>query len=340
MDEGVRVAKAELRAWARGVDRASRSSAIVDTLGGWPPLHGVVAVYLAMAAEIDLDGLRHVDRCRLVVPRTEPGNRLTLHDLGGARLVTHPFGFRQPDDGSAPLDVEEIDVVLVPGLAFDAQGNRVGHGAGMYDRLLDELPAGTVRVGIAVEDAIVDRIPAEDHDRRVDWLATEAGVRRTGDPLPEPTERVAAAGIPLGVAAAMVRFPAGTRTSADAAAAVGSELGAIAKSIVFLVDDATPVLVLCSGDRRIDEARLARAMGGARARPAPVGRVHEVTGFEVGGTPAFGHRTAMPVLADASLARYRWVWSAGGTPDTVYPVALDRLIAASGARWADVSRRG
>jgi hypothetical protein len=46
------------------------------------------------------------------------------------------------------------------------------------------------------------------------------------------------------------------------------------------------------------------------------------------------------ILADSGLGRYRWVWSAGGTPDTVYPVALDRLIAASGARWADVTDRG
>jgi prolyl-tRNA editing enzyme YbaK/EbsC (Cys-tRNA(Pro) deacylase) len=53
-----------------------------------------------------------------------------------------------------------------------------------------------------------------------------------------------------------------------------------------------------------------------------------------------GHATHLEVIADATLARYRWVWSAGGTPDTVYPVALDRLVAASGARWADISARG
>ena len=65
-----------------------------------------------------------------------------------------------------------------------------------------------------------------------------------------------------------------------------------------------------------------------------------MTGFVAGGTPAVGHASSFPVLADASLARYRWVWSAGGTPDTVYPVALDRLVAATGARWADVAAGG
>ena len=59
-----------------------------------------------------------------------------------------------------------------------------------------------------------------------------------------------------------------------------------------------------------------------------------------GGTPGVGLPNSVKVVADSTLARYRWVWSAGGTPDTVYPVALDRLMAASGARWAEVTDRG
>jgi prolyl-tRNA editing enzyme YbaK/EbsC (Cys-tRNA(Pro) deacylase) len=68
--------------------------------------------------------------------------------------------------------------------------------------------------------------------------------------------------------------------------------------------------------------------------------VRVATGFVAGGTPAVGHATDLKVVADASLARYRWVWSAGGTPDTVYPVSLERLIAGSGATWVDVSTWG
>jgi prolyl-tRNA editing enzyme YbaK/EbsC (Cys-tRNA(Pro) deacylase) len=137
----------------------------------------------------------------------------------------------------------------------------------------------------------------------------------------------------------MVRYPEGTKTSRDAARAVGCELGAIAKSLVFLVDD-RPVLVICSGDHRVDVQKLAAICDGSVAAPAPLDRVREVTGFVAGGTPAMGHTTRLEVIADATLARYRWVWSAGGTPDTGYPVALDRLVAASGARWADISARG
>ena len=73
---------------------------------------------------------------------------------------------------------------------------------------------------------------------------------------------------------------------------------------------------------------------------ASLDAVRELTGFVAGGTPGIGLPKSVKIVADNSLARYRWVWSAGGTPDTVYPVALDRLIAASGARWADVADQG
>jgi prolyl-tRNA editing enzyme YbaK/EbsC (Cys-tRNA(Pro) deacylase) len=62
-----------------------------------------------------------------------------------------------------------------------------------------------------------------------------------------------------------------------------------------------------------------------------------VTGYPAGGTPAVGHDLELATVADTTLGRYRQVWSAGGTLDTVYEVTLERLIAASGARWANIS---
>ncbi len=332
-------AKAEWRRWASTVDTASLSAGVAAALSAWPPIHGVVASYLAMPQEIDLSNVHDLSRCRILVPRTEEGNLLTLHDHNGADLVRHRFGFLEPDRSSVPVPFDDVDVVLVPGMVFDGRGNRIGHGAGMYDRLLAALPVGVVRVGVTVDALVVDVLPREAHDERVDWLATESGVHRTGSELPASSELVVERAAQLGVAAAMVRYPEGTKTSRDAANAVGCDLGAIAKSLVFLVDD-HPVLVICSGDHRVDVTKLAGVFGGEVARPAPLDRVREVTGFVAGGTPAMGHATHLEVIADATLARYRWVWSAGGTPDTVYPVALDRLVAASGARWADISARG
>lgn len=327
------------RAWARSLDRSAVGSAVAEVLAAWPPMHGVVASYLAMGDEVDLGAIHDLQRCRVLVPRIDGIIDLSLHDLDPGTLVPHRFGFLEPPPSSRPVPFDHLDVILVPGLAFDRHGNRLGRGAGMYDVLLSRIPRGVTKVGVANDAAFVDGLPVEAHDQRVDWVATESGVHRVGPELATSCVAVIDAAIDLGMAPAMVRFPEGTKTSQDAARAVGSELGAIAKSLVFLVDEA-PVLVICSGDHRVDVEKLAAHFGGGSARPAPLDRVREVTGFVAGGTPAVGHREELPVVADVTLARYRWVWSAGGTPDTVYPVSLARLMAASRARWADISERG
>ena len=114
--------KQELRAWARTVRASDVSDPVCAHLAAWPPLHGVVATFLAMPREIDLSSLNGARSRRMLVPRVERDDSLTLHDLRGAELVRHPFGFEQPPPESDPFDVEHVDVVLVPGLAFDRQG--------------------------------------------------------------------------------------------------------------------------------------------------------------------------------------------------------------------------
>jgi len=131
-------------------------------------------------------------------------------------------------------------------------------------------------------------------------------------------------------------FPEGTRTSAEAAAAVGCDVSEISKSLVFMVDE-RPVVVLISGDRRVDPERLARAAGGHRARRASLDEARRATGFSAGGTPAFGHTGPVEVLADRSLQRHRGVWSAAGTPTAVFPVAVEDLVRVSGAVWVEVA---
>ncbi|MBU1226704.1 MAG: YbaK/EbsC family protein [Actinobacteria bacterium] len=153
--------------------------------------------------------------------------------------------------------------------------------------------------------------------------------------LPEASQRLAEAARERGLEIQIRLFPEGTRTSADAAAAIGCELSAIAKSLVFVVDD-RPVVVIMSGDRRVDPDRLAEAVGGTGGRRAGLDEARRVTGFVAGGTPAFGHATPVEVVIDRSLQRHTEVWSAAGTPTTVYPVRLDDLVAVSGARWVDV----
>lgn len=295
--------------------------------------------FVPMSSEVDLTLLSMDARVRLVAPRIEPDGSMSVRAFDPARLEAHSYGFHQPDDGAERISEEDIDVVLLPGLAFDAHGGRLGRGGGYYDRLLGQIPESTARVGVTSLGAIVDRVPMDQNDAHVDWIATETGIEWSGPALAESARQVMSEAIAMGIAPRMRSFPKGTRTSADAASAVGCELGAIAKSLVFEVDG-EPVLVLCSGDRRVDEGKLANVRGGSVAKPASRDRVLEITGYPAGGTPAIGHRTALDVLADVSLARYGTVWSAGGTVDTVYPVTLERLVAASAARWADISTRG
>ena len=80
-------------------------------------------------------------------------------------LVAGPYGTRQPQvDASKAVDLRAIDAVIVPGLAFDRANNRLGRGAGYYDRFLFALPSSTAKIGVAFDFQIVDRLPVEEHD--------------------------------------------------------------------------------------------------------------------------------------------------------------------------------
>ena len=125
------------------------------------------------------------------------------------------------------------------------------------------------------------------------------------------------------------------RTSQEAADALGVALGQIAKSVVFRrrADDQA-VLVIASGDRRVDERKLAAAVG-------PVGRadaefVKTRTGFAIGGVSPVGLPGEPTLLLDRDLQRFDWIWAAAGHPNGVFkmsPADLQRLTAAA---WVDI----
>ncbi len=129
-------------------------------------------------------------------------------------------------------------------------------------------------------------------------------------------------------------LPDSTRTAAEAAAAVGSQIGQIVKSLVFVRagDDAgDAVMVLCAGDRRVDAERL-------ELRPASADEARTATGFAIGGVPPLGHDRELPTILDESLRRFETVWCAAGTPHAVFEVATEALFAAlPNASVADVS---
>ena len=126
------------------------------------------------------------------------------------------------------------------------------------------------------------------------------------------------------------RFPEGTRTAADAAAAVGCVVGQIVKSLVF-VADGEPVVVLTSGANRVDVGRLASLVGASdvrNVRKADADEVRAATGYAIGGTPPFGYPRPVRVVLDEDLLAFDVVWAAAGTPDSVFALTPDELVAA------------
>jgi Cys-tRNA(Pro) deacylase len=150
--------------------------------------------------------------------------------------------------------------------------------------------------------------------------------------------QVVEAGKALGVDVHAREFSQGTRTAADAAAAIGVELGQIVKSLVFAVDDEV-VVALVSGDNMLDESKLADAAGGAEAWREDADTVRETTGFPVGGVPPFGHREPLRVFVDEDLLGYDEVWAAAGTPHVNFPISPTALVRATGGTVCDLARR-
>ncbi|HEX2505111.1 MAG TPA: YbaK/EbsC family protein [Gaiellaceae bacterium] len=131
-------------------------------------------------------------------------------------------------------------------------------------------------------------------------------------------ERLRGAGLDVEVE----ELPESTRTAAEAAAAVGCDVGQIVKSLVF-VAGGEPVLCLCAGDRRVDTAAL-----GGDVRQATPDEVRAATGFAIGGVPPLGPDTALRTVVDESLRRFETVWCAGGTPRAVFEARLADLVSA------------
>ena len=154
--------------------------------------------------------------------------------------------------------------------------------------------------------------------------------------LPAASQRVLDAARTRGLDSEVHRFPDGTKTAADAAAAIGCPVAAIVKSLVFILGE-EPVMVLVPGDRMLDLARLEAVSGSGPARRATLEEVRNATGFAAGGTPPLGHIQPIRVFADEALRRNDPVWAAGGTPTTVFPISLLDLDRLASPSWGVLS---
>ncbi len=178
------------RAWAREVrarlDAAAWRDALTQHLLDDPRVRDArwVAGYAAFGSEASLAPIADALQGRWALPRvTAHRGDMTFHD-GSGPLTPHPLGMQQPAPDAARVADDAIDLVLVPGLAFDVNGGRLGYGGGFYDAWLARLPAHVPRVGVTHEALVVPALPTEKHDQRVDELVTNDGYRRCAPRAP------------------------------------------------------------------------------------------------------------------------------------------------------------
>ena len=157
------------------------------------------------------------------------------------------------------------------------------------------------------------------------------------DALHPNVVRVVEAARVLGLEITPRRFPDGTKTAADAAAAIGVELGQIVKSLIFAVDGEV-VLAYVSGSNQLDEKKLALAAGGLKCARVDADVVRQATGFPIGGVPPFGHSTQLRVFVDLDLLQYDEVWAAAGTWNDNFGAAPADIVRVAGGVVTDLKR--
>ncbi len=167
-----------------GSSRIAGERAQEHFLASFPPRRGMAAaLYNAVRGEVGTERIREAylaAGATLYYPCVVGQGALEFHPHGnGDPWVRGPYGIPEPPrvPGRPPQTVG-FDLVLVPGVAFDRKGHRLGQGLGYYDRFLGGLPGEALRVGLAYSDQVVPEVPVEEWDAPLHALATEEGVIR------------------------------------------------------------------------------------------------------------------------------------------------------------------
>ena len=152
---------------------------------------------------------------------------------------------------------------------------------------------------------------------------------------PASVDHVTAALRRAGVTGHVRRLDKSARTAREAAEALGINVGQIASSLVFLADGKA-VLVIASGQHRVDTAKLATLLDNAVITKANAEDVRAATGLAIGGVAPVGHPEPLRTLVDIALSRYDEVWAAGGHPHYVFPTTYDELLRITAGEAAEI----
>jgi prolyl-tRNA editing enzyme YbaK/EbsC (Cys-tRNA(Pro) deacylase) len=148
-------------------------------------------------------------------------------------------------------------------------------------------------------------------------------------------DRVRAYFVQRGIPIEVKELPSSTRTAQLAADAVGTSLGSIVKSLVFVADGRS-VLALVAGDQRADPAKIARHAGAQAARIANADEVRAATSYAIGGVPPVAHSQPLATLIDRTLLRFDTVWAAAGAPNAVFKIEMKKLVELTQGRIEDI----
>jgi len=166
--------------------RQQASLAICEHIAAWPVFQraGCILAYMPIPGEADLTPLlARQPHKQWLLPRILPedGHRMLFHPYDPARLVRHPFGMAEPAADLPVIPPGQVELALVPGLAFDRAGRRLGYGGGYFDRFLCAFTGASL--GVTFQALLLDRLPCGEYDVPVGWVVTEAGLCRAAASL-------------------------------------------------------------------------------------------------------------------------------------------------------------